>query len=344
MSAIPAKATAYDVAAWILTGLGLLLIFALHLFPALMAGLLVHQLVHLAAPLLRITKMSSGRARLVVVGVLAALIVTGLTVLAWKTAVYLRSEEVNLPALLGRMAEIMDGVRSRLPGWALEMMPDNSPDSSVGDLNAGFSAMLRDHAAELQAAGKGIGLALAHIVVGMILGGIVSLSAETSGDGYRPLAGALAERVRRVSEAFRSIVFAQVRISALNTFLTFLYLAVALPAAGVHLPLVKTLIAVTFFAGLLPVVGNLISNTAIVVVSLSVSFPVALWSLAFLVAVHKLEYFVNARIVGGHINARTWELLLAMIVMESAFGLAGLVAAPIYYAYVKKELADRGLV
>ena len=60
--------------------------------------------------------------------------------------------------------------------------------------------------------------------------------------------------------------------------------------------------------------------------------------------VHKLEYFLNARIVGGHIHAKTWELLLAMLLMESAFGLAGLVAAPIYYAYVKKELSDRRLV
>ena len=45
-------------------------------------------------------------------------------------------------------------------------------------------------------------------------------------------------------------------------------------------------------------VGNLISNTVIVVVSLSHSLDVAIGSLAFLVVIHKLEYFVNARIVG----------------------------------------------
>ncbi|MCK7494761.1 MAG: hypothetical protein MZW92_29275 [Comamonadaceae bacterium] len=42
-----------------------------------------------------------------------------------------------------------------------------------------------------------------------------------------------------------------------------------------QLPLTKTLIAVTFFAGLLPVIGNLISNTVIVVVSLAHSPQVA---------------------------------------------------------------------
>jgi predicted PurR-regulated permease PerM len=135
-----------------------------------------------------------------------------------------------------------------------------------------------------------------------------------------------------------------VRISALNTLLTTLYLAVLLPLLGVHLPLVKTLIVLTFLAGLLPVVGNLISNTVIVVVSLSYSLGAALGALIFLIVIHKLEYFVNARIVGGEIKARAWELLLAMLVMESAFGMAGLIAAPIYYAYLKEELGARGLI
>jgi len=30
----------------------------------------------------------------------------------------------------------------------------------------------------------------------------------------------------------------------------------------------------------------------------------AVGSLAFLVVIHKLEYFVNARVMGGHIHAR----------------------------------------
>ncbi|HTH39701.1 MAG TPA: hypothetical protein VL968_02850, partial [Rhodocyclaceae bacterium] len=69
-----------------------------------------------------------------------------------------------------------------------------------------------------------------------------------------------------------------------------------------------------------------------------------LGSLLFLVLIHKLEYFLNARIVGGQINARAWELLLAMVLMEAAFGLPGVVAAPVYYAYLKDELKARGLV
>ena len=37
-------------------------------------------------------------------------------------------------------------------------------------------------------------------------------------------------------------------------------------------------------------------------------------------------------------------MLLAMLVFESAFGLPGVILAPILYAYAKRELADRGLV
>ena len=104
------------------------------------------------------------------------------------------------------------------------------------------------------------------------------------------------------------------------------------------------MVAITFFVGLLPVIGNLISNTIIVVVALSYSPAASVASLIFLVLIHKLEYFLNAHIVGTQIHARAWELLVVMLVMETAFGIPGLIAAPIYYAYLKNELADRGLV
>lgn len=95
---------------------------------------------------------------------------------------------------------------------------------------------------------------------------------------------------------------------------------------------------------LIPVVGNLLSNTVIVVIALGVSSWIALLSLAFLVVIHKLEYVLNARIVGGEINAAAWEILVALFAAEAVFGVPGVIAAPIIYAYGKKELQDRGLV
>jgi predicted PurR-regulated permease PerM len=84
-----------------------------------------------------------------------------------------------------------------------------------------------------------------------------------------------------------------------------------------------------------------VSNAIIVVLSLSVSLSAAVASLIFLVVIHKLEDFLNAHIVGTQVHAHAWELLVAMLGMEAAFGLPGLVAAPIYYAYLKDELASQ---
>jgi predicted PurR-regulated permease PerM len=114
--------------------------------------------------------------------------------------------------------------------------------------------------------------------------------------------------------------------------------------AGIHLPFIKTMLAVTLVVGILPVVGNLISNTIIVLVSASVSFSAALASLAFLIVLHKGEYFLSAKILGHQINAKAWEMLLAMLVMEAAFGVPGIAVAPVFYAYVKAELMRAELV
>ena len=100
----------------------------------------------------------------------------------------------------------------------------------------------------------------------------------------------------------------------------------------------------TFVCGLIPVLGNLISNTVITILSMGVSPATAAASLAFLIIIHKLEYLINARIVGGETDAQAWEILMAIIVGEAAFGVGGVVLAPIVYAFVKRELSDRGLI
>ena len=136
------------------------------------------------------------------------------------------------------------------------------------------------------------------------------------------------------------MALSQLSISLLNTTFTAIYLVIGLHLFGVHLPLTKTMIAITFIVGLLPIIGNLTSNTIVVIVSLAHSPAVAVASLVFLVVIHKLEYFLGARIVGSRIKSQIWELLIAMMVMEAMFGVPGLVAAPIYYAYLKSELLD----
>jgi predicted PurR-regulated permease PerM len=272
------------------------------------------------------------------VGLLAVTVVAILTLLMFGVIVFVRSDLGNLP-FLQRLAEIIEGSRGKLPAMVMDAIPGDAEG-----MKAAIIAWLREHAKDLRTLGGEAGHVIVYIVVGMVIGAMVSLREAMPVEEGGPLARALRERATRVGEAFRRVVFAQVRISALNTALTAAYLFAILPLLDIHLPLRKTLIAITFVAGLLPVVGNLISNTVIVLVSLSVSLPMAIASLAYLVVVHKLEYFLNARIVGRQINAKAWELLLAMLAMEAMFGIPGLIAAPIYYAYLKDELKARGLV
>lgn len=330
--------TVPEYASWVLAVLGVFFMLQFHLLPALIAGLLVYELVHVLFPVFE-RRRPTHSAKLMAVS-LVVLIVVGIVAAAtFGFIAFMKSGNGSVPALLAKMAEILETSRTQLPQWLADFLPVRADDISM---HAG--RWLREHAADLQQIGKETGRTLAHVLIGMVIGAMVSLREVLEKDTRGPLSAALIERVYRLGEAFRRIVFAQVRISAINTTLTAAYLAVVLPLFGVHLPLTKTMIAVTFITGLLPVVGNLVSNTVVFIVSLVHSPAVAAASLAYLVVIHKLEYFLNARIVGGQIKAKAWELLLAMLLMESVFGLAGLVAAPICYAWLKDELNSRGLI
>ena len=328
-----------DIAAVVLTAAGLVLAIVLHLLPALFAGLLVHALVHLLAPRMFGFKVDPALARVGVVIVLT-LIVLGLTaILIGGATAFYRREGADLASLLQKMADIIDGARTTMPGWMQDIMPTDA--ETLKDDAAGW---LREHAVELRKAGGEVGRGLAYALIGMVIGALLAVREIAPARVPGPLARALQRCALLVEDSFSRVVLAQIRISALNTLLTAIYLVGVLPAFGVHLPLTKTMIALTFVAGLLPIIGNLISNTVIVIISFSYSLPIAAASLAFLIIVHKLEYFINARIVGSRINASAWELLFAMLVMEAAFGLAGVIAAPVFYAYAKAELVARKLV
>jgi len=144
--------------------------------------------------------------------------------------------------------------------------------------------------------------------------------------------------------AFRQIVAAQFWIAAFNTFLTAIFLLGVLPHWNLTLPYTPALITLTFIAGLVPIVGNLLCNAVITIVGLSVSPVAAAACLGFLILIHKAEYVINAKVVGQRTHMGVWELLAVMFVAESVFGPAGLVAAPLFYAYLKKELEAVRLV
>lgn len=332
--------SAPELAAYVLMATLIAATLLLHLVPAVLAGLLVFELVNTLAPRIVGRRVSAERAKLATVALIALAVIGG-TIGAGAFAVSAaRSEGGGLSAVLQKMAETLEGSRDLLPEWTHGWLPEGDTDT----LKESSAHWLREHAAEVRRIGGEAGAGLMHALIGMVLGALISLRSASGRSAAAPLAHALAVQITHLGDAFRQIVFAQTRISALNALLTGLYLVVALPLFGVSLPFVKTMTLATFFIGLVPIVGNLVTNTIIVVISLGHSVRVAASSLVFLVLIHKLEYFVNARLVAGRIDAAAWELLVAMLVMESLFGVSGMIAAPIVYAYGKRELATHGLV
>lgn len=328
-----------DYAAWIVSAIVLAMIIQLHLLPALIAALLVYKLVDVLTPWLRVRAMDRDVARLLAVALIATVVVGALVGIGVGVVFLLKHSGQSLPALLQRMAEIVEEARPNLPQWLANYIPEDA--ETLRQLLVNW---LREHADFLQLYGKGLGRGLVHVIMGMVIGALLSLQKATQPHERRPLTDQFAEHGTRLASAFQRVVFAQFWISLINTFFTWLYLDVVLRLFGVDLPLVKILVLLTFVVGLMPIIGNLVSNTAIVVVCLSQGAGIAAVSLAYLVIIHKLEYFLNARIIGSHVNARAWELLIAMLVMQAIFGIPGLIAAPIFYAFFKDEFRAKGLV
>lgn len=332
---LPGRLTA---AAYLLTVAALLLILERHLLPALFAGLLVYVLVNALTPILQ-RHLPGAHSHWLAVALLAAVVVGILTLAIAAAIAFLNSREGNPAHLLERITPLIERARTQLPAMLVDHLPDNSDE-----MRTAVMEWLRMHATQLQLAGEQAVRVMVQLLIGIVLGAILALYGARARSVGGPLTVILNSRCANFATAFRDVVFAQIKISALNTLLTGIFLLIGLPLFGVHLPLTKTLIVSTFVVGLLPVIGNLISNTLIFVIALSVSVWVAVAALAFLVIIHKLEYFLSARIVGTQIQAHAWELLIAMLLMESLFGIAGLIAAPIYYAYLKRELATARLI
>ncbi|WP_413706517.1 AI-2E family transporter [Ralstonia sp. Ralssp110] len=310
----------------------------LHLLPAAIAGFLVYALARKLEARLRERSRLSQRAKaiaVICVSMIAALILAGLGIGIGR----LVEHGHGLEGMLTRIADVLDNVRESLPAAVVNYVPQ-----SVTELRVQLVQMIKEHGHQVSTLGIDGLRASALMLVGLILGAMVAWSDTLDPEDHKPLAAALVNRLSRLTDAFEAVVFAQVKISALNTALAAIYLLGALPLFGQHVPYSKSLILLTFVAGLIPVAGNLISNTAIVVMSVTASLELAVASLIFLVVVHKLEYFVNARIIGSRIDARAWELILALIVMEALFGVGGVIAAPVLYAYMKRELTDAGLI
>src|SRR5262249_45474852 len=145
--------------------------------------------------------------KLIAVAMLATVIVLGIVLAIIGLMAFLRSETGNLPRLLKKMADILDSWRAVLPASLSAYLPED-----IDDLKDFIVEGLHGHASALQKLGTEAGRTGVHILIGLGIGALISLHEARSGETLGPLARSLQERAVRLSEAFRRIVFAQVRI------------------------------------------------------------------------------------------------------------------------------------
>lgn len=334
----PSSKAAMELAGIAALWLGVL---TMHLTPALFAGLITYAAARMLAARLVVFLPEIRHAQawglvllLIVIGVLGTISVERMAEAAEAGGGY--------TGLLQQMASALEQLRVQLPPWLSTHLP-----ASFDALRGSAAAWLRDHASQVQIWGGHTARGVGYVLAGIVIGALAALQLPTVppyGDSVAPLPAAARRRFDDLMLSFIAVVFAQVRIASINAALTAVYLLGVLPLLGTPLPLAGTLVVATFFASLLPVVGNLVSNTMIVIVSLTQSVAVAGFSLVWLMLIHKFEYFLNAHIIGSRIRARAWELLVAMLVLEAMFGLAGLICAPVLYAQIKRALHQRGLL
>lgn len=252
-------------------------------------------------------------------------------------SLYVFDVPMQYKELLDYLSGTILELREKLPADLAAQLP-----AGAAEAQRVIASYLAAKAGVLASMGKVWLAGLIHAYVGLLIGALAAVRPRVQ--LRAPLSRSLQRRVMLLGDAFRQIVAAQFWIALFNCVCTAVFLLFVLPLWGITLPYTPALIALTFVAGLIPIVGNLFCNLVVTIVGLSVSPAAALACLSFLILIHKAEYFINARVVGQRTHIAVWELLSVMFVAESIYGPAGLVAAPLFYAYLKKELEARHLV
>ncbi len=184
---------------------------------------------------------------------------------------------------------------------------------------------------------------LVQLLIGLVVAASLFLSASwgsenepgTSRDSlYATMVRELSLRFQTFFRSFAKVIGAQIIVSTINTAVTAVFLV------WNDFRFAPVLIMLTFLCGLLPIVGNIISNTLIVFVAFTISPRMALGALIFLMIIHKLEYFLNSKIVGDRIKNPMWLTLIGLVLGEKLMGVPGMILAPVVLHYIKVEASQ----
>lgn len=310
-------------ASYVLFAACLVLIGVFHLGPCMLAALVSYMILDLTERRLRDmgTRAAVSRTAAVIVFVVLA------SLFAW---VIFRFLTVGLD----RLPELLDRVLPRLGGLA-EARGVDFPAENARELRDLVVSTARENARSVGATSGLLTRGFFQIVAGIFIANLRFLTpgvSEDRGSLFDAVRIEFTDRVALFVRSFERIVGAQFTISVVNTVLTGGFLII------MGFPFRTFLILLTFVCGLIPIVGNIVSNSFITMAGLTESVHLAVGGLIYLVILHKLEYLLNSRIVGGSIDTPMWMTLIGLVVGEATMGVPGVLIAPALLHYVREEL------
>lgn len=335
------KYSPYEMISYVFMACFILLGFVLHLMPMLIAGFVIFFMTNWVytkiKPIVRGGRLAHSLTIILITFI--SVVILCAIVLGLYHAIH--SKSLQLDDFQQNIYQLFQQFKTQMPQFIGNYIPDDMLEFKDSLIN-----LAKNSSANIMQVTSNSAKLFAHIIIGLILGALVafSLLSQDHESSDKPLIIALKARLSSFAKIFSLVIFAQFKIAMVNTILTAIYFFAILPLFGIEMPYGKTMVLLTFLLGLIPIIGNLVVNVIVVAISLTISFKVAIVSFIFLILVHKLEYYINAKVVGGNLKISIWELLIAMIVLESIFGIMGVVLGPVVYGYIKEELKHKQLV
>jgi predicted PurR-regulated permease PerM len=277
---------------------------------------------------------SFGRSKFLGVGLYVVVVV----LIGWGLFYFSRQAYLTLP----KIAE------TTIPAVAefAERQGMQLPFTDYASLKAVAISEMKDDVANAGRHAREAAFQFVQLLIGLVVAASLFLSATWGSENepgmprdnlYATVVRELSLRFQTFFRSFSKVIGAQIIVSTINTGLTAVFLV------WNHFPFANVIIVLTFLCGLLPIVGNILSNTLIIGVAFTIPETgprMALIALIFLVVIHKLEYFLNSKIVGDRIKNPMWLTLLGLVLGEKLLGVPGMILAPVVLHYIKVEASQ----
>lgn len=322
-----------------------LILMQVHLMSAVIVGLLTYTLtIKLDSFLSKRMAKFSHKSKLLSVLLLSIVMISIFIGIFWYLFTWFIDVAKHPAETMVSIHLMMDKISLSFPDSLRDYLPDDKDE-----IMNNIMLYLKEHVFYLQTVATRFFHILVIIIVGAIIGLILGFQASKRNNDekrrmHTPLMKGLSNSLNRLVIVFQYVAISQVAIALFNSIMTAIFLFIILPIFDIHLPFSKSLVLATFVLGLIPIIGNLIVNVIMFLVGFTISLKVALIIMVYLILIHKVEYILNAKIVGTKIQSGICELLISMLFLETLFGVIGLVFAPIFYAFIKLSLKDLRLI